>query len=54
MVIGNEHAGLAGEPRVDVAQVEPVGLAVDLERGARLDRAGDDLLDVELGARSAG
>ena len=50
---GNEHACLAGEPRVDVAQVEPVGLAVDLERRSRLDRAGDDPLDVDVGAGPA-
>ena len=46
-------AGFSGEPRVRVAQVEPVGLRVDLERGARLRRALDDLLDVDVGARTA-
>ena len=37
-----------------VAQVETVGLAVDLERRAGLDRAGDDLLDVDVRARARG
>src|SRR5579859_4329501 len=39
-------------PRVDVAQVEPVRLAVDLEEGARRERALDHPPDVD-GARRA-
>ena len=44
------HARLAGEPRVRVAHVEPVGLGVDLERGARLRGPLDDALDVDRSA----
>ena len=47
------HARLAREPRMDVAHVESVGLAVDLERRAGLDRARDDALDVDVCARAA-
>ena len=36
---------------MDVLQVEPVGLAVDLEEGARGGGAGDDLLDVDRSGR---
>ena len=46
-------ACLAGESRMSVAQVEPVGLAVHLERGSGLDRLGDDALEsMSSGARA--
>ena len=48
----HEHARLAGEPCVHVPHVEAVGLAVDLERRPRLDRARHDLLDVDVGPRT--
>ncbi len=43
------HPGLAGEPCVRVAQVEPVGLGVDLEERARRQSALDHLLDLDRG-----
>ena len=46
VVTGILHAGLPGEPGVRVAHVEPVGLGVDLERGAGLRRSLDHALDV--------
>src|SRR5262249_3976157 len=39
---------LAGQPRVCVAQVEPVRLRVDLEEGAGLERRLDGALDVDV------
>ena len=40
-----------GGARVDISQVEPVGLAVDLEHGPRLERALDHPLDVDVPGR---
>ena len=47
---GDSDTSLAGEPRVRVAQVQPVGLGVDLERGSRLRGPRDDALDVDVGS----
>ena len=47
------HAALARQARVGVAQVEPVGLGVDLERGAGLDRGREDALEVDVHRRRA-
>ena len=44
--------GLAREPRVHVAQVEPVGLRVDLEERPGLERLLDDPLDVDVDGRA--
>ena len=44
--------GLLRGAGVDVAQVEPVGLAVHLEEGARLERALDHALDVDIARRT--
>src|SRR4051794_36175021 len=41
------RAPIAREPRVEVAEVEPIDLRIDLERDAELRRAIDDGLDVE-------
>src|SRR5688572_12658768 len=49
----DEDPGFPGKPRVDVAHVEAVWLTVDLERGAGLDRALDDALDVDVGSGAA-
>ena len=51
-VVTDEDARLAGEPGVDVAHVEPVGLAVDLERGPCLRRPLDNQLHVDVRARA--
>ena len=39
-------------PCVHVTQVEPVGLAVDLEHGPGLERALDHALDVDVARRA--
>src|SRR5262249_39450266 len=44
--------GLARRTRVDVAQVEPVRLRVELEERPRLERLLDDALDIEVDSRA--
>ncbi len=46
------NPGVAGQPRVRVAHVQPVWLRVDLQGGPRLCGTRDDPLDIHLGARS--
>ena len=45
---------LARRPRVDVGEVEPVGLGVDLEEGSRLERLHDHAADVDVARAAAG
>ena len=50
MRVARDHelsAAILGEPRVDVVQIEPIDLAVDLERDAGSGRRVEDGLDVE-------
>ncbi len=48
----DRHAGLADRPGVDVAQVEPIGLRVDLEERAGGERRRNHPLEVDVGARA--
>ena len=44
----DRHAGLGRAPHVLVAEIEPVGVGVELEHGAGLPGRGNDRLDVDL------
>ena len=49
----DHHTGRTRKPRMGVAHVEPVRLAVDLHCRARFGGTGGDSFEVELGAWSA-
>ena len=44
-----QHTGLAGGPRVRIAEVEPVGLGVDLEKRLRREGGLENTRQVDVG-----